>query len=121
MVAQQVVLVTQELFLAEVINTEIVYAVQLIVSQASPGGSSSPVADGSPFGLLHQLLDSDTAAYGYCTAGHHIAPAFQAQGIGDCYGCSCPSQGTGLMFAGEVTHQRFASGPGPVDVFRVRS
>jgi hypothetical protein len=33
--------VTQELFLAEVINAEIVYAVQFIVSQASPGGSPS--------------------------------------------------------------------------------
>jgi len=45
-VSQQVVLVSQELILAEVINTEIidsdiVHAIELVVSQASPVGSPS--------------------------------------------------------------------------------
>ena len=71
-------------------------------------------------GRLHQLLYSNAAAYRYSTAGYHIAPAFQPHGVGDCYGCSCPSQGTGNMFACEVNYQGFASGPGPFDVFRVR-
>jgi len=31
------------------------------------------------------------------------------------------AQGTGNLRACEVTHQRFASGPGPFDVFRIGS
>jgi hypothetical protein len=114
---QQVVLVTRELFLAEVINAEIVNAVQLIVSQTSFGSSESSFAGGSPFGLLHELLDSlkaghaqdceheritcglihlldsDTAGNRDSTAGHHIAPAFQPHGIGDRYGLQLPLPG----------------------------
>ncbi|HUX80514.1 MAG TPA: hypothetical protein VMW10_12340, partial [Alphaproteobacteria bacterium] len=56
---------------------------------------------------------------------HHIAQTFQPHGVGDCYGCSCPSLETGNVFACEVTHGGFASGPGPgygsVDVFGICS
>ena len=62
-VAQQVVLVTQELILAEVINAEIIdsdiiHAIILIVSQASPVGSPSSSPGGFSFSSSHELLDS---------------------------------------------------------------
>jgi len=149
-VAQQVVLITQELILAEVINAEIIdsdiiHAIELIVSQASSVGSPSSSPGGFSFGSFHQLLDclktghtqsceheriscalihllhSNPTAYRHSTAGHHIAPASEPHGVGDCYGCSCPSQGTGNMFSCEVTHQGFTSGPGHVDVFGIGS
>jgi len=62
-IIQQVVLVTQELILAEVINAEIfdsdvIHAIELIISQASSIGSSSSSPSGSSFRSSHQMLDS---------------------------------------------------------------
>jgi len=62
-VVQQVVLVSQELILAEVINAEIfdsdvIHAIELIISQASSIGSSSSSPSGSSFRSSHQMLDS---------------------------------------------------------------
>ena len=107
---------------------DLLYLLVHLGSNPNPGASFSGVFhqlllcehERISCGLIH-LLDSNTAAYGYSTAGHHIAPAFQAHGVGDSYGCSCPSQGTGNMLTCEVTYQRLASGPGSVDVFGICS
>ena len=70
--------------------------------------------------LVH-LLDRNITANGYGTAGHHITPSPEPHGIGNCYGRRCLAQGSGDMFAGEVTHQGFVSGSGPVEVFGIGS
>jgi len=73
---------------------DLLYLLVHLGSNPNPGASFSGVFHQLLFceheriscGFIH-LLDSNAPANRYSTAGHHIAPAFQAHGVGDCYGC----------------------------------
>ena len=89
-------------FIAEVVYSETVNAIELIIPKASSGGSPSSFISSSPFGRFHQLLNSKAAAYSYCTAALTSPQPLSRMVLETAIVAAVP-QVTGNMIACEVT------------------